>query len=90
MSSAQPAEGNTPRNYQLFIDGQWVDAESGKTFSTPNPATGETLAEVAEADKANGGCHQMLLSRGNFSLICEAVRYRPQRYEFVSWVTTGK
>src|ERR687884_1533924 len=52
MSSAQPvAEG--PRKYQLFIDGQWVDAESGKTFTTPNPATGQTLAEVAEGDKAD-------------------------------------
>ena len=53
MSSAQLVENNTPRKYQLFIDGQWVDAESGKTFETPNPATGETLAEVAEADKAD-------------------------------------
>jgi betaine-aldehyde dehydrogenase len=53
MSSTQPAETNTPRKYQLFIDGQWVDAESGKTFTTPNPATGETLAEVTEADKAD-------------------------------------
>src|SRR5207253_6783948 len=53
MSSAQAAEANTPRKYQLFIDGQWVDAESGKTFTTPNPATGETLAEVAEAAKAD-------------------------------------
>src|SRR5258708_2285261 len=53
MSSAQLAENNTPRKYQLLIDGQWVDAESGKTFSTPNPATGAILAEVAEADKAD-------------------------------------
>ena len=53
MSSAQPVEVNTPRKYQLLIDGQWIDAESGKTFTTPNPATGETLAEVAEADKAD-------------------------------------
>ncbi|MBA3513780.1 MAG: betaine-aldehyde dehydrogenase [Pyrinomonadaceae bacterium] len=53
MSSVQPAEANTPRKYQLFIDGQWVDAESGKTFTTPNPATGENLAEVSEADKAD-------------------------------------
>src|SRR5215213_1317959 len=53
MSTAQPAAANTPRKYQLFIDGQWVDAESGKTFTTPNPATGQTLAEVAEADKAD-------------------------------------
>ena len=53
MSSVQPVETNTPRKYQLLIDGKWVDAESGKTFKTPNPATGETLAEVAEADKAD-------------------------------------
>ena len=53
MSSAQAAENSNPQQYQLFIDGQWVDAESGKTFTTPNPATGEPLAEVAEADKAD-------------------------------------
>src|SRR5215510_1192019 len=52
MSSVQQAE-TAPRKYQLFIDGQWVDAESGKTFATPNPSTGETLAEIAEADKAD-------------------------------------
>ncbi|HSQ24534.1 MAG TPA: betaine-aldehyde dehydrogenase [Pyrinomonadaceae bacterium] len=52
MSTPQPAQ-TTPRRYQLFIDGQFVDAESGKTFKSPNPATGETFAEVAEADKAD-------------------------------------
>jgi phenylacetaldehyde dehydrogenase len=36
---------------QLFINGQWTDAASGKTFETPNPATGETLATVAEGDR---------------------------------------
>src|SRR6202453_474457 len=35
---------------KLFINGQWVDAASGKTFETPNPATGQTLASVAEGD----------------------------------------
>ncbi|WP_061290467.1 aldehyde dehydrogenase family protein [Herbidospora cretacea] len=40
---------STPR--QLFIGGQWVDAASGRTFATPNPATGETLAHIAEADR---------------------------------------
>jgi len=35
---------------KLFINGQWVDAASGQTFDTPNPATGETLAAVAEGD----------------------------------------
>ena len=36
---------------QLLIDGEWVDAASGKTFDTVNPANGEVLARVAEADK---------------------------------------
>ncbi|GLX96797.1 aldehyde dehydrogenase family protein [Herbidospora sp. NBRC 101105] len=40
---------STPR--QLFIGGQWVDAASGRTFATPNPATGDTLATIAEADR---------------------------------------
>jgi phenylacetaldehyde dehydrogenase len=35
---------------QMFINGQFVNAASGKTFDTPNPATGETLARVAEGD----------------------------------------
>jgi phenylacetaldehyde dehydrogenase len=35
---------------QLFIDGQWAAAASGKTFDTPNPATGDTLARIAEGD----------------------------------------
>jgi phenylacetaldehyde dehydrogenase len=39
----------TPR--QLFVNGQWTDAASGKTFETPNPATGETLASIAEGDR---------------------------------------
>src|SRR5712691_283208 len=52
MSSTQTAQ-TTPRRYQLFIDGQFVDAESGKTFKSPNPATGETFAEVAEAGAAD-------------------------------------
>jgi aldehyde dehydrogenase (NAD+) len=35
---------------KMLIDGQWVDAASGKRFETLNPATGELLATVAEGD----------------------------------------
>jgi aldehyde dehydrogenase (NAD+) len=38
---------------KLFIDGQFVDAVSGKTFATINPATGKKLCDVAEGDKAD-------------------------------------
>ncbi len=40
-------DGKTKR---LLIDGQWVEAASGKTFASINPATGEVLATVAEGD----------------------------------------
>src|SRR5271154_1950098 len=36
---------------QMLINGKWVDAASGKTFPTYNPATGEVLAQVAEGDR---------------------------------------
>jgi aldehyde dehydrogenase (NAD+) len=35
---------------KLLINNQWVESESGKTFTTFNPATGEEIAQVAEAD----------------------------------------
>ncbi len=35
---------------KMLIDGKWVDAASGKTFETLNPATGEVLARVVEGD----------------------------------------
>ncbi|HYR45352.1 MAG TPA: aldehyde dehydrogenase family protein [Thermoanaerobaculia bacterium] len=35
----------------LFINGEFVPSVSGKRFATTNPATGERLAEVAEAGK---------------------------------------
>jgi aminomuconate-semialdehyde/2-hydroxymuconate-6-semialdehyde dehydrogenase len=38
---------------KLFIDGKYVDAISGKTFDDVNPATGELIARVAEADYAD-------------------------------------
>src|SRR4029078_8726110 len=36
---------------KLMIDGQWVDAASGKTFPVENTATGGVIAEGAEGDK---------------------------------------
>jgi phenylacetaldehyde dehydrogenase len=39
----------TPR--KMFINGEWVEAASGKTFPVYNPATGEVMAQVAEGDR---------------------------------------
>jgi len=38
---------------RAFIDDAFVDAASGETFTTTNPATGEALAEVASCDAAD-------------------------------------
>jgi acyl-CoA reductase-like NAD-dependent aldehyde dehydrogenase len=38
------------QSHKLLIGGQWVEAASGKTFATLNPATGEELARVAEGE----------------------------------------
>jgi aldehyde dehydrogenase (NAD+) len=35
---------------KLLINNQWVESEAGKTFATFNPATGEEIAQIAEAD----------------------------------------
>ena len=31
---------------QAYVDGEWIDADSGRTFPVTNPATGETIADV--------------------------------------------
>src|SRR5437588_2152968 len=36
---------------QAFIDGRYLDAASGATFDTINPATGKLLARVAAGDE---------------------------------------
>src|SRR5215470_13500375 len=36
---------------QLFINGKWVDAQSGETFPTYAPSTGEKIADVAKASR---------------------------------------
>ncbi|GFR81909.1 retinal dehydrogenase [Elysia marginata] len=38
---------------KLFINNEFVDSVSGKTFPTLNPATGEKICDVQEADKAD-------------------------------------
>ena len=40
-------------NYQMLIDGQWVDAEDGKAFDSVNPTTGEPWARIPEASEAD-------------------------------------
>jgi delta 1-pyrroline-5-carboxylate dehydrogenase len=46
-ASAQQVQDFLSKPGRLLIDGEWVEAASGKTFETLNPATEENLGWVA-------------------------------------------
>jgi acyl-CoA reductase-like NAD-dependent aldehyde dehydrogenase len=72
LHSATESFIGTPR--KMLIDGKWVEAASGKTFDTPNPATGQTLARVAEGDAED---------------IERAVRAARKAFDAGAWPRTG-
>jgi len=55
MASALPLDpsvrGFVARRHPMWIDGRAVDAASGATFPTYDPATGEVIAQVAAGDR---------------------------------------
>jgi aldehyde dehydrogenase (NAD+) len=58
MVTAAPSKPRTIKAPQvkdqpLFIGGKWLDSVSGKTFPAINPATGGTICQVAEGDRAD-------------------------------------
>lgn len=55
MSAAQLKPNPEPEIYynKLFINNEFRDSVSGKTFPTLNPCTGEVICQVAEGDKAD-------------------------------------
>ncbi len=53
-TAAAPSKPKTKIPFtKLFIDNKWVDPVDGGDFETINPATGEVLAKVAAAEKAD-------------------------------------
>src|SRR5690348_14826954 len=47
----KPRSVSTPA--KLLINNEWIESEAGKRFSTFDPATGEEIARIAEADTAD-------------------------------------
>jgi acyl-CoA reductase-like NAD-dependent aldehyde dehydrogenase len=41
------------QKFKMYIGGEWVDADSGKTYRAINPATEEEVAEIPLGDKAD-------------------------------------
>src|SRR5579859_4181967 len=56
VGTKSPSTGDSRMNYpnvQLYIDGKWRPAASGKTIPVLNPATEEVVGTVAHAEKAD-------------------------------------
>src|SRR3989442_15890283 len=52
--SAQPLGAESAaRQYQLFVNGKFVDSRSGKRFESISPHDRSVVAVVAEGDKAD-------------------------------------
>jgi phenylacetaldehyde dehydrogenase len=51
MQPDSKVSGFVAKNLKILINGKWVEAASGKTFPTYNPATGEVLANAAAGDR---------------------------------------
>ena len=59
-ASRRPAKSNgngrspwLAKSRRMLIDGRWVSAESGETFPTFDPATGEVICDVPSGGKAD-------------------------------------
>jgi succinate-semialdehyde dehydrogenase/glutarate-semialdehyde dehydrogenase len=39
----------------MFVDGAWVGAATGETFTAESPATGESIGEVPQGDRGDAG-----------------------------------
>jgi len=51
--TAPRGNGRALKPRRMLINGQWVEAESSRTFPTYDPATGQVICQVASGDKAD-------------------------------------
>ena len=97
-------QANLQKQYDLFIDGEFVPASDGGTFEAKNPANGEILARCAEAtmedvDKAVAAAHRALpawsrtspIERQNYLLkIADIIEENAEHLALVESMDNGK
>ncbi len=76
-------------HYKLFIDGEFVEAQDGKTFVTSDPGTGGPIATVAMAGKADAEAAiwaaRRAFDKGEWSSMTPAAR-ADKIYDFADMV----
>ncbi len=68
----------------MFIDGEWVDARSGKTFDITNPATGELLGS-APAGEPEDAVAAIDAAHASFSDWANTTAYERSRLLYRAW-----
>lgn len=53
VPAPKPVWNEEPKYTKIFINNEWCNSKSGKTFGTFNPTTKEKIADVQEGDKAD-------------------------------------
>jgi aldehyde dehydrogenase (NAD+) len=53
LPNPEPVWNIGAEHTKIFINNEWEEAVSGKTFPTINPSTGKVICQVAEGDKAD-------------------------------------
>lgn len=53
VPAPKPVWKEQPQYTQIFINNEWRNSVSGKTFPTYNPVNGQKIADVQEGDKAD-------------------------------------
>ena len=71
MSESAPQNGSL-ESFGLFIDGQQVDAASGRTFESTNPYTGQPWAVLADGSPDDVD-RAVASSRAAFSRVAERI-----------------
>jgi acyl-CoA reductase-like NAD-dependent aldehyde dehydrogenase len=109
MTSTATAPGKRPQpqaaQYQMYIDGKFVDARNGKTFEVYDPATEQVLAtcpagDATDIDLAAKAAHKAFYhgwkavtaqERGRVLLrLAERVRARRAELEEMETLNSGK
>jgi phenylacetaldehyde dehydrogenase len=69
---------------QLLIDGEWVDAKDGRTFSTIDPSTEEVLVQVAQASAVDAD-RAVVAARNAFESPSPWSRMTPRERSHLLW-----
>src|SRR5699024_8442805 len=62
----------------IYVDGEWRQASGARTFEVADPATGETLVDVADAGSEDGAAALDAASRAQSSWAATPARERAE------------